>query len=113
RHHRLFGAGVEDELGGAAAVYLDGDQDLLASDADRHGPGPLPADDLDGGPPLERVQEADLGAGPHRLLAAIAIRQQVEVIGEGGRGLVVAVLPLVDDAGGVGELRIPRRQAYD
>ena len=40
----------------------------------------------------------------------VAVRQQVDVVAERGGRLVVAVLPLVDDADGVVELGLARRE---
>ena len=58
----------------------------------------------------ERAQEADLRSRPRRLVAAILVRQQVDVVAVGGRRLFVAAHALEDRADGVMDLFVARRQ---
>ena len=58
----------------------------------------------------ERPQEADLRARPRGLVAAILVRQQVDVVAVGRGGLFVAAHALEDRADGVMHLVVARRQ---
>ena len=111
RDHRLLGAGVQDEILIASAVDLRLHDDLVVDEAERHRVRLLEIVlvDLDGVPPLERLQELHLRARPRGLVAAVLVRQQVDEVVVGVGRLVEAMHPLVDGANLRVDLAVARR----
>ena len=64
--------------------------------------------DLDGRQTLERLQEADLRTRPRRLLAPVAVREQVDVVGVCVGSQVELVSPLVDVTDRCVDFSVPR-----
>ena len=65
--------------------------------------------DLDQADALERVEELHLGARPGGLVAAILVRQQVDIAAQRGGGIVVAIQALIQLAEQGVDLAVARR----
>ena len=98
RDHRLLRAGVEDEVLRPPAVHARLHDDLVVDEAERNRVrcAQVLLVDVDRRPPFEGLEELHLRPRPHRLVAAILVRQEVDEVGVGVRRFVEAVHPLVD-----------------
>ena len=111
RNHGPFGAGIEEKLL-PAAVDLARHHDFVATNPDRNGPrrGRRRRVDVERHAALERLQEPDLGAGPTRLLAALLVRQQIDVAPQRTRRIVELPKALVNGGDGVMKFGVPRAE---
>src|SRR5262249_20428218 len=111
REDDLLRARVEYEILRAIAVDAPLDDHLVVDEPEGHGvpPGGGLVVHLDRYLALERLEESHLRARPRRLLAAVAVRQQVDVVHVRVGGLVEPVHALVDLADRMMDLGIARR----
>ena len=113
RDGRLLGSGVEDEVGPAPAVDPALHDHLVLHQLEVDGvqaAGGVGVEGV-GGAVLERLQEPDLRLGPQRLVTAVLVGQEIDVVGVRRGGLIVALQALEDGAGGVMELAVAGRGA--